>query len=76
MRIKIKGRKKQNKKNKMKRKYKIQIKSDIVKYAWEKYKNKLTMEELSKVIGIPLPTFFRLLKKNSNEQEKVVENEQ
>jgi DNA-binding transcriptional regulator LsrR (DeoR family) len=60
-------------KNKMKRKFKIQVKSDVVQYAWEKYKNELTMAELAKILGLSLPTFFRLLKRKS--QQKVVEGQ-
>jgi DNA-binding transcriptional regulator LsrR (DeoR family) len=57
----------------MKRRFKIQVKSDIVQYAWEKYKNELTMAELAKILGLSLPTFFRLLKRKS--QQKVVEGQ-
>jgi DNA-binding transcriptional regulator LsrR (DeoR family) len=57
----------------MKRKFKIQIKADVAQYAWEKYKNELTMVELAKILGISLPTFFRLLKRKS--QPKVDENQ-
>lgn len=30
---------------------------------WENYKNELTMEELAEIFAIPLPSFYKIIKK-------------
>ena len=49
----------------MKKDRQVEIQEDIYKYAWRKYKNELTMEEIvKKIFTTSLPTFFRRVKEN------------
>jgi hypothetical protein len=54
----------------MKRKFKVQIKQDVYRYAWEKYKNVCTMAELAKILKVPLPSFFRAIHQEIKVEEK------
>jgi len=51
----------------MKKDRQIEIQEDIFKYAWEKYKNELTMQVfVDEILKPTLTTFFRRVKKNEN----------
>jgi len=44
----------------------IKQRDKIIKETWEKYKGDLTMKELAEVFNVPLPTLYRIIKKNNN----------
>ena len=49
----------------MKKDRQVEIQEDIFKYAWDKYKNELTMEDfIKKILNPTLTTFFRRVKQN------------
>jgi len=55
----------------MKKDRQVEIQEDVYKYAWNKYKNELTMDELvKKIFKTSLPTFFRRVKKNNEQNNK------
>jgi len=47
----------------MKRSREKDIKATILQKIWNEYKNEFTMRELAKILGIPMPTFYRALKR-------------
>ena len=39
------------------------IRNRIWKVIWNEFKNEITMKDLTNILGVPLATFFRVVKK-------------
>lgn len=48
----------------------LELRKELVYFAWETYKNQITMEELAKVFGTPLGSIYNYLKEKHKEYEE------
>ena len=56
----------------MKKEHQLKIKRDVYNYAWDKYKNEYTMQELAiEVFNASLASFYRRIEKINKGREKV-----
>lgn len=44
----------------------IKKRDKIINQMWEENKGDLTMKELAEIFNLPLPTLYRIIKKNNN----------